>query len=57
MNAMATIAYQCTMDNGLLFHVTQPTNRSTERSHCIDHNELMIDLDMNANFFSLWYVM
>jgi len=22
------------MDNGLLFHMTQPTNTSTTRSHC-----------------------
>jgi len=22
------------MDNGLLFHMTQPTSRSTARSHC-----------------------
>ena len=25
-----------TMDNGLLFHMTQPTNRSTTRSHCTE---------------------
>jgi len=26
------------MDNGLLFHMTQPTNRSTTRSHCTKQN-------------------
>jgi len=32
MLANYTTVYQ--MDNDLLFHVTQPTNRSTSRSHC-----------------------
>jgi len=27
---------QWTVDNGLLFHMTQPTNRSTTRSHCTE---------------------
>jgi len=28
-----------TMDNGLLFHMTQPTNRSATRSHCTKQNQ------------------
>jgi len=28
--------FHMTMDNGVLFHMTQPTNRGTTRSHCSD---------------------
>jgi len=35
--------------NGLLFHMTQTTSRSTIRSHCTKQNQLLVNIRANEN--------
>jgi len=35
--------------SGLLFHMTEPTTRSTTRSHCTKQNQLLVNIRANEN--------